>query len=130
MRSASCTDLRTILIKGYIPYIVNLILDRPVPTIEQKQAFGIGGLWRETRDPETHFAGGVTSTEFSAVILDANHLSNVRKFDIFIEFRAGPDTTYFETTVPLVDRFMRRGEKPPCGVVQCRREASVDCPSL
>jgi hypothetical protein len=53
----------------------------------------------------------------------------MRKLDVVVQLRAGPDPSHFEPAMPLVGRLMLRGEKPPGGGIRCRLAASVGCSS-
>ena len=53
--------------------------------------------------------------------LDAENLLNVGKVHEIVEFGAGPKPPDLNAAMPFIDGLDLRGEKPPCGVVRCRR---------
>ena len=59
---------------------------------------------------------------------DAKDLSDMRKRQVVVQLRTGPDLAGFDATMRLIGRLVLRGEKRcPDSSPQCLAEAWVDC---
>lgn len=104
------------------------VFDRPVATVQFEQSLGIGSGRIKAGDPVDDFDAGFLFGNFGDFPLDGEDLSGVGEGQIIIQFRAGPDTAYFQSPMTLVSRFVLRGEKtPPFSGRRCPFGVWVDC---
>ena len=103
------------------------VFDRPVATVQFEQSLGIGSGRIKAGDPVDDFDAGFLFGNFGDFPLDGEDLSGVGEGQIIIQFRAGPDTAYFQSPMTLVSRFVLREKTPPFSGRRCPFGVWVDC---
>jgi hypothetical protein len=105
------TDPAAVLVEGDIPDPVETILNGPVTSGQLHDARWRGFLGSKAGNPVDDFGAFFVGSEVCGVALDAKDLFGVGKMRIIGEFRAGPDVTYLQSTMTLIDGCVLRGEK-------------------
>jgi hypothetical protein len=82
-----------------IDNVMTAIFDAPVAAIGIKHAFGVSLLRGPAGNAIGEFAGVFTGFFISEVALNDKSLSEVRKVQIAVEFRCGPDFADFDAAV-------------------------------
>jgi len=80
-------------------------------TCDGEEGFGRGCFWRQACDAKDGFIFDFAGFNMFPVPLDADYLATMREKHIIVNIRAGPYTSDFQTSVPLFDGLVLRGEK-------------------
>lgn len=113
------TDLGVIFIEGYIPNIMEAILDLPLPPIQLQQPLGTGLLEGQTGKAVDDFFGFLLALEMGDLAPDAKDLSYVGELDVVIQLGTRPDLANLQAPMALIDRLVLRGENRPDAGRRC-----------
>lgn len=126
-RSALCSYLGAIFIKGHIANPMKAVLDCPVSPIQFEQACWVGFVWWQACDPIDCFLGFLVTLNLGNLSADAYNLFNVGKLQVIVQFRTDPDLPNFQTTVFFIDGLVLRGENQALRVLRCPFLKLIDC---
>lgn len=117
---AVLANLGAVFVKRAVTHVMNPVLDRPMPTIKPQDIFRRCLLHTQAGDTERYLLGRLATRQHVAMKVrgrsfDTNHLLNVRKTHVVVEFRTGPDFSCFDPAMALIHGGVLRGEKPPSG---------------
>ncbi len=112
--------LGAVLVKGHISDPVQPVLDLPMSPDQFPDPGSIGCLGPEAGDPVNGFLTSFAALAVLNVTHDAEHLAHVRKVKVVIKGGTGLDRALLKATVPLTDRYRRRGKKRPGSVLPGR----------
>ena len=107
------TDLGVVFIEGYIPNIMEAILDLPLSAIQLQQPLGTGLLGGQTRQAIDDLFGFLLALEMGDLAMDAKDLSYVGEIDVVIQLGTAPDLANLQAPMPLIDRLVLRGGNRP-----------------
>ena len=93
--------------------MVQAVFDRTVATVQFEQSLEIGSGRIKPGDPVSDLDAGFPAGNFGDIPLDGEDLSGIGEGRIIIQFRAGPDTAYFQSPMPLFSRCVLRGKMTP-----------------
>jgi hypothetical protein len=98
-RAMSGTYPAAVFVIVPIDNVMTAVFDAPVAAIGGKHAFGVSLLRGPAGNAIGKFTGVFTGFFICELALDDKSLSDVRKVQIVVEFRCGPDFTDFDTAM-------------------------------
>src|SRR5450631_2086659 len=105
-RGVACASAAAVFVIGDIAYVVQLVLDTPMPPVELEQLRRPGLRTRLAADEIDPLEAGGVLADLEDFALDAGHLRGVREVHIAAQSLAGPDAACFHAAMRLVQRDM------------------------
>lgn len=106
-------DAAAIFVECAVTDIMQPVFDAPVPPVERQKSFRVRLLGTQAGNAKGNLPAKRIAAQIGRDAFDSEGLLLVREVAVVDQFGAGPDSARLDPAVPLVDRFMLRGEKPP-----------------
>ena len=119
MRCGALANAAAVFVEAQVAHIVHAVFDTPMVAVERQQARRAGLLRSQAGEAIPGFGAEFAGDEVRGLAPDDEDLRGVGKIEVADPFGGGPDAPPFETTVALIEGFVRRGETLPSAGPRC-----------